>query len=188
MIELHRVEKYDRASIRAALAAALAPAGGFAGLLAGRERIVLKPNFIIPERADRCATTHPDVYMTVAAMLLELGKSVSIADSPAFGTACQAIKLHRVQDECRDLGIDVFTFRQPQAFDGPAGQSRYKTLTIAGELDRFDAACLAGLTKVRLEGDGVERHEAVDDFFRLTGGAEEPYVGASVRYDGQIFE
>ena len=65
MIELHRVEKYDRASIRAALAAALAPAGGFAGLLAGRERIVLKPNFIIPERADRCATTHPDVYMTV---------------------------------------------------------------------------------------------------------------------------
>ena len=43
MIELHSVEKYDRAAIRAALTAALAPAGGFAGLLAGRERIVLKP-------------------------------------------------------------------------------------------------------------------------------------------------
>ena len=148
MIELHSVEKYDRALIRAALAAALAPAGGFAGLLADRKRIVLKPNFVVPERADRCATTHPDVYMTVATMLLELGNSVTIADSPAFGTTGQAIKLHRVQDECRDLGIDVLTFRQPQAFDGLADQSRYKTLTIAGELDNFDA--LINLPKLKV--------------------------------------
>lgn len=148
MLALKKIEGYDRDAIRVALTEALAERGGFEALLAGRDSVLLKPNFVVPEVPDKWATTHPDVYMTVATMLLDAGKTVAIGDSPAFGSARQAVKLHGVRDECRDLGIEVITFRQPTSYAGVADQPRYKELSIATELDRFDA--LINLPKLKV--------------------------------------
>lgn len=139
---------YDRAGIKAALVAAWEPHGGFGQLLAGKQRILLKPNFVVPEAAAGAATTHPEVYLAVAELLLELGKEVAIGESPAFGSSERAVARHQATDACQRLGIEVFTFRQPVASEGVPDDRAYESLSIAGELAKFDA--LINLPKLKV--------------------------------------
>ena len=138
---------YDRATIKAQLTRALDHIGGLEQILGGRKRIVLKPNFVVPERAEKVATTHPDVYMAVAEMLLDSGREVAIGESPAFGSAESAVHLHGVQEECADRGIRVLTFRRAKSAKGIADAS-YRKLSVAAELDEFDA--LINLPKIKV--------------------------------------
>ena len=56
------------------------------------------------------------------------------------------------------------------------------------ELHGLDRAALAGDAEVRLERDGVERHEAVDDLAHLAGRAQQADVGAAVADDGEVLQ
>ena len=132
-------DAYDRTQIKSALSDALAQWGGIEQLLAGKQRIVLKPNFVVPEVAEHAATTHPEFYLAVAELLLDHGKQVTIGESPAFGSAEQAVTMHGAREECQRLGVQVMTFRQAAEITGVAGSSSYRSLTIAAELADFDA-------------------------------------------------
>jgi uncharacterized protein (DUF362 family) len=135
---LIRQAAYDRNAIKTQLVTAIDALGGLERVLGDRRRIVLKPNFVVPERAEKAATTHPEVYMAVAELLLESGRQVAIGESPAFGTAESAVRLHGVQQECLDRGIPVFTFRRAKQTAGIA-DPRYRKLSVAAELDEYDA-------------------------------------------------
>ena len=132
-------DAYDRTQIKSALSDALAQWGGIEQLLAGKQRIVLKPNFVVPEVAEHAATTHPEFYLAVAELLLDHGKQVTIGESPAFGSAEQAVTMHGAREECQRLGVQVMTFRQAAEITCVAGSSSYRSLTIAAELADFDA-------------------------------------------------
>lgn len=102
-------------------------------------RVLLKPNFVVPAPAHDPSTTHPQVYLAVAELLLERGFSVGIGESPAFGSCRSALRAHGVLDECLALGIEVVEFRRSRAYPGVAGERAYHTLTVAAELDDWDA-------------------------------------------------
>jgi uncharacterized protein (DUF362 family) len=138
---------YDRAAIKSHLAASFADMGGLETLLGDKRRIVLKPNFVVPEVPEKAATTHPDVYMAVAELLQESGREVAIGESPGFGSAESAVRLHGVEEECADRGIRVLTFRRARKTGGIADPS-YRKLSIAAELDEFDA--LINLPKLKV--------------------------------------
>jgi uncharacterized protein (DUF362 family) len=138
---------YDRAVIKQHLATTFDEMGGLESLLGDKRRIVLKPNFVVPEVPEKAATTHPDVYMAVAEILQESGREVAIGESPGFGSAESAVRLHGVQQECADRGIRVLTFRRAKTTGGIADPS-YRKLSIAAELDEFDA--LVNLPKLKV--------------------------------------
>ncbi len=142
------VERYDRSQIKEAVLAALDDFGGLETLLADKKKIVLKTNFVIPESQETCATTHPDFYMAIAELLQESGRHVTIGESPAFGSTQMAVRFHGVLGECRRKGIDVLTFTKPRMYEGLSDFKAYAQLTIAAELEQFDA--LINLPKLKV--------------------------------------
>ena len=75
-------------------------------------RVLLKPN-LIASRAPALACTNTIVIQAVAEWLIDAGASVSIGDSPAFGSARQVLKSIGVEDVVRRLGLNIQEFRTP---------------------------------------------------------------------------
>ena len=129
---------YDRSYIKKALRKLL-DQGDYWQKLSKKKSILLKPNFVIAEAAELCATTHPDFYMALAEILQEKDFKVSIGESPAFGSCADALKAHNVYQECLDKNIGIVEFKTHEKYDSPEGSHDYGTLTIAAELQNFDA-------------------------------------------------
>ncbi|MCM8527260.1 MAG: DUF362 domain-containing protein [Lentisphaeraceae bacterium] len=139
MIELISQKTYDRKEISEKLKKLFEARDVFNTLLAGKKSVLLKPNFVVPEKPEDCATTHPDFYMSLAIYLQSKGFEVGIGESPAFGSCKKALKFHGVLEECRERKIKIVEFKNPETFEGLPDISTYKTLTIASELQNWDA-------------------------------------------------
>ena len=137
MIQLFQQATYDRTELTQLFKLAFENAA-CQKLLENKKRILLKPNFVVPEKKEGGSTTHPDFYMSLAHYLKSQGHEVGIGESPAFGSCKKALKFHEVFDECKSSGIEVVEFNQNEKFDG-VPDSSYEVLTIAKELQNWDA-------------------------------------------------
>jgi len=59
--------------------------GGMSRFVEPNERIVLKPNLLLPARPEQAVTTHPRVVTAIARMVKKEGAFAVIADSPGSG-------------------------------------------------------------------------------------------------------
>ena len=59
------------------------------------DRVLIKPNLLLPARPEKAITTHPLVVRAVAEFFLDAGCSVTISDSPATGTRSESPPLVR---------------------------------------------------------------------------------------------
>ena len=114
MLKLLEQSSYNRQEIKSLLTQTFLELGGLEKLLKGHKKVLLKPNFVMPEEADGCSTTHPDFYMSIAELLLESGCDVGIGESPAFGSCAKSLKFHKVYEECLERGIEVVEFKKNQ--------------------------------------------------------------------------
>ena len=162
MLKLLEQSSYDQASIKASLKSTFDENGGLGVLLQGHSKVLLKPNFVMPESAAGCSTTHPDFYMSVAEILLEAGYTVGIGESPAFGSCTKSLKFHKVYDECLEKGIHVVEFKRNQEYQGVDGDKSYGQLTVAAELQDWPA--IINLPKLK-----------VHQQFMFTGAAKNLY-------------
>ena len=71
-------KKSRREGIDFAVREAIDLLGGMAGVTRGKERILIKPNLVSPQSAD---TTAPEVVETLAQLMIEAGKDVSIGEA-----------------------------------------------------------------------------------------------------------
>lgn len=140
------VTNYNRDVIAQRFREALDELGGPSKVFGDRKRLLLKPNFVIPEL--KPSNTHPDFYMAIAETLMGCGYSVTIGESPAFGSAEMALRRHGVLKECRDKGIGTLTFKRNKTIPGVEGHARWEKLTIAAELAEFDG--IVNLPKVKV--------------------------------------
>ena len=147
-ISFRHIDNYDRQEIKQSLDQLFSELGGVDKLLSGRQNLLLKPNFVVPESKEKGACTHPDFYMSVAEYLIDHGKQVSIGESPAFGSCQMALRFHGVIKECREKGINYFTFSKAESYEGVEGSKQFGKLTIARELQEYDG--LINLPKLKV--------------------------------------
>ena len=148
MIELISQAGYDRSQITEKLDEVFQKNDLLNNSLADKKSVLLKPNFVVPEKADDGATTHPDFYMAIAHYLIQKGYKVGIGESPAFGSCRKALKFHGVYEECKKHGISVVEFKSAQKYEGVDDVEAYKKLSIAGELQKWDA--IINLPKIKV--------------------------------------
>lgn len=140
-VGLARCGSYSPADVDAALDVALAPFGGLAGASGfgrtiGRgSRVLVKPNFLRAAPADRAVTPHPAVARAVCQRLLDLGAQVTIADSPAFGSARVVAEACGIAEVADELGIEVRGFSRPVRVRTPTN----RTLQLGREAVEADA-------------------------------------------------
>ncbi len=81
-VSLARCPTYDLPQVEAALRRLLEPLGGMGAFVEPGQRVLLKPNLLIPARPERAITTHPAVVEATINLVREAGGEPFIADSP----------------------------------------------------------------------------------------------------------
>ena len=105
--------------------------------------------------------------MAVADYLIDHGKDVTIAESPAFGSCQMALRFHGVIKECRQKGIKYFTFSKASSFEGVEDSKQFGELTIAKELQDYDG--LINLPKLKVHQQFVFTGAAKNLYGCVTG-------------------
>ncbi len=82
IVSLVRCSTYDLPELEAALRGLLEPLGGIGAFVEPGQRVLLKPNLVIPARPERAITTHPAVVEAMIGLVREAGGEPFIAESP----------------------------------------------------------------------------------------------------------
>ena len=85
-VALIRCPDYDPAAVEAAVRRAVDLLGGMGGFVRPGQRVLVKPNLLMPTDPDRAIVTHPAVVRAVVLLVQEAGGQVLIADNPGVST------------------------------------------------------------------------------------------------------
>ena len=80
-VSIARCGDYEHDTVKQALITALAPIGGLDWVRPGM-KIAVKANLLMPAKAEKAATVHPQVAVALCELLIEKGASVVLGDSP----------------------------------------------------------------------------------------------------------
>jgi uncharacterized protein (DUF362 family)/Pyruvate/2-oxoacid:ferredoxin oxidoreductase delta subunit len=109
--------------------------GGVSRFVEPGEKILLKPNLLVPELPQKCVTTHPAVFQAVAELVIEVGVRVTFGDSPAVGSMARAAGKAGLTAVAERLGVEPADFKNGRKVT-VAGALQNKQFVIAnGALD-----------------------------------------------------
>ena len=106
-------EGYGRERALAAVKRSIDLIGGIDRFAKSGQRVLLKPNILMPSSPEKCVVTHPDVVYAVAKLLVDNGCKVIIAESPGAGMMYSAANLKKAYETvgydqvAKDLGIEL---------------------------------------------------------------------------------
>ncbi|KLO24189.1 hypothetical protein X275_00900 [Marinitoga sp. 1197] len=82
------------------------------------DKVLVKPNLLSPKSVESGITTHPKIVEIILKFLLDLGTKPYLGDSPATGTALEAVKANGIYDVCKKLDIPIVELDDPVEIDG----------------------------------------------------------------------
>jgi uncharacterized protein (DUF362 family) len=77
------------------------------------DKVLLKPNFIVPRPAAQASQTHPAVILAVAKAVKELGAKPFVGDSPAWGDISGCIKALELEEPLKKLEVPIRQLDKP---------------------------------------------------------------------------
>ncbi len=124
LVSLKHCPDYERTHVETALRKLLEPLGGMTAFVRPGQRVLLKPNLIVPRPAEAAVTTHPEVIRAVAREVLDAGATPFIGDSPAFSSTWGVARASGVAAIAQELGLEIADLgRRPKTCvidpDGP---------------------------------------------------------------------
>jgi len=102
------------------------------------EKVLVKPNFLLPSGDETALTTHSGVLLALCRLLLDLGCRVAIGESPGIGSLAACLARNGLDEPLKKMGVSVAEFTRPQPVLLPAGRM-VKSVPVAAELRDFDA-------------------------------------------------
>jgi uncharacterized protein (DUF362 family)/ferredoxin len=130
-----RCDGYGMEDVRPAVRRGLDLLGGVKRFARESERILLKPNLLVPRAPERAVTTHPSVFRAVAESFKEAGAVLSYGDSPGFGSTMMAARRAGLTQVAEELGVSLADFASSEQVSFPDGRL-IKQFTLAkGALD-----------------------------------------------------
>ncbi|MCD6322557.1 MAG: DUF362 domain-containing protein [Clostridiales bacterium] len=82
IVSLHKCSSYDDDKVYEALKIALLDLGGLESMISEGNVVALKPNLLLPQSPDNCATTHPSIVGAAGRLVKEAGGIPIIVESP----------------------------------------------------------------------------------------------------------
>ena len=137
---------YEEEKVYTAVKGSVTAIGGIASIVNSDEKILVKPNYLYPAKAEKCVTTNPAIIKAFARLLSENGyKNVKIGDSPANGSCRAAFAQLGLTEE--DLfGAQIADMTEEQIVDFPNGKAA-KSFAFCSEVVEADA--IIGLCKMK---------------------------------------
>ncbi|MFO7611191.1 MAG: DUF362 domain-containing protein [Clostridia bacterium] len=108
-VSLGKCTDYDEEKVYEALSDTVARLGGMGRFIKPGMTVALKPNLLLPQSPDNCATTHPAVVAAAGRLVLEAGGKPVVVESPG-GLYNKIVlmtlyKLCGISDVCEKHGI-----------------------------------------------------------------------------------
>jgi len=135
VVAVTRVVDYRDEDILDAVSRQFELLGGLGQFVRPGDRVLLKPNFIVPRRRVVAAQTDPAVILAVARLVKDFGAKPFVADSPAWGSIESCLRALELAEPLRKLGVPFGPLNRP------------KRLRIDGSL--------VSISKVALEADKI---------------------------------
>jgi uncharacterized protein (DUF362 family)/Pyruvate/2-oxoacid:ferredoxin oxidoreductase delta subunit len=179
VVSIAKCETYERDQVRQALSAALEPLGGIDAFVQPGQRVLLKPNLLMPIRPERAITTHPAVVEAMVELVQDAGGEVIIFDSSAVPTG---LVMRRVY---RDTGMTEVTERTSAelGYDATAVQVSTPDGVLLKRLDLLkicqDVDVVISLPKLKTHGL-TTLTGAVKNLFGLVPGMMKPAYHAKL--------
>lgn len=152
-VTILRVESYQ-ADLADKIVKLLEPLGGLDSFCKYGERVLLKPNLLMPKTPESAALTHPEVILALARLLLDQGCRVAIGDSPGMGSAEAVLRNLEIAEKLSELGVEIVEFEKILPWkhftNAPVLERRFKNLELAGELIDYDR--VINLPKLKSHG------------------------------------
>ena len=107
VVSIAKCGTYELERVRCALADVLEPLGGICAFVQPGQRVMLKPNLLLPARPERAITTHPAVVEAMVELVQGAGGVPFVIDSPGgpFHTGVVMRRLYR------DTGLQAVSER-----------------------------------------------------------------------------
>jgi len=164
-----RCASYDPAKLETALRRQLQLLGGLESWVQRGDRVLIKPNFIAPKPVSQPAQTHPQVLVTVARLLKDLGAKPFVGDSPAWGTVFSCARaLEGLTDGLAHLGVPLRPLGRPRR----CRVNEHTTVGISALALEADA--IINLPKLKAHQQMVATL-ALKNMFGCVSGKQKPY-------------
>lgn len=144
-----RCEGYEATAVADAVRRGFELLGGVTRYVRRSERILLKPNLLVPRAPERAVTTHPAVFRAVAEILREAGAELCYGDSPGFGSTAWVARRAGLSEVADSLGISIADFTSSETVSFPEGRL-IRQFTIARGVLAADG--IVSLPKMKTHG------------------------------------
>lgn len=151
-VALVRCSSYELNEVRQAVAKGIDLIGGSGKFVAAGEKIVLKVNLLAADIPEKCVTTHPSVFRSVAELLAKEGAIISYGDSPGFGTPNAAAKKAELTEVAEEMNITMADFKDGKEVFFEEGKQNKKFFIANGILESDGVISLP-----KLKTHGLER-------------------------------
>jgi len=106
---------YSQPVLKSAVWALMDACGG--GAISAGDRVLVKPNLLLPARPESGILTHPDIVAAACEFALQRGAAVLVADSPATGTFKRIVKKGGFAQALEGLDVELRPFRESTMVD-----------------------------------------------------------------------
>jgi uncharacterized protein (DUF362 family)/ferredoxin len=113
------------------------------------KRVCLKPNLIMPFRAERALTTHPEMFRAVAEIVRDYTKNIVVIESPNFFPLESTMKKTGLYPVAQDLGIEIADNMVEAIIRNEDGK-RFKQFEISRAF--FDVDVIINIPKLKTHG------------------------------------
>lgn len=140
---------YNPQKVRQSIERGIDLLGGIEKFVRRGEKLLLKPNLLIPSSAESAVLTHPSVFRAAGEIFSDAGAGLLWGDSPAVGTPSMAARQCGILAEAERLGIKPADFNRSEKTELPSGVGN-KSFRIARGLTEADG--VISLPKMKTHG------------------------------------
>lgn len=123
--------------------------GGFEKYFKKGDKVLIKPNFVLVKPlnpVNSAVTTHPAFITCIAHILLDMGCTVAVGDSPMIGNTYDIAKKIGIYDELTKCGVKFIDFKSMMPVESKnincRGASlknrRFRNLALSSEIFEYD--------------------------------------------------
>jgi len=136
-VVLLKCDSYKASNLRSQIERGFNLLGGVERFSRRVERILLKPNLLVPSPPEAAVTTHPLFFAAVAEIFIDSGAEVIWGDSPAVGGVGIAARRTGIQKEANRLGIKKGDFSNTKKINYEEGRRArsFNVVRAAAEAD-----------------------------------------------------
>lgn len=106
-------ESYEAADVYSVIARQFDLLGGIERFIRSGQRVLIKPNLIVPKPADIPAQTHPEIIFAVAKIVKEAGAVPLVGDSPAWSNTKGCLKALKIDTRLDEMGVGIVQLNEP---------------------------------------------------------------------------